>query len=242
MEYPVLTGFFQYANARLADGWLWLAERASLVPAALPVVVYFDISAVWLALAWLVVVWAVRMLRPTRPWDAALVALSPLVAVHAFTNFDTLAVACATGGAAGAGPPAPAAGRAADRGRRRRSSSTRCCCCCRSWWSPLRRRELGVAGRTVGAAVLTWVALNAPIALAYPAGWSEFFRLNRTRPADPDSLYYVLSYFSGWDGFDGPAGRRAGSRGAEPGQRGPVRAVLRRGAACSACGPRVHRG
>ena len=61
-------------------------------------VVYFDISAVWLALAWLVVVWAVRTLRPARPWDAALVALSPLVAVHAFTNFDTLAVACATGG------------------------------------------------------------------------------------------------------------------------------------------------
>ncbi len=59
---------------------------------------YFNISAVWLALAWLVVVWAVRVLRPARPWDAALVALSPLVAVHAFTNFDTLAVACATGG------------------------------------------------------------------------------------------------------------------------------------------------
>ena len=48
-------------------------------------------------MAWLVVVWAVLMLRPERPWDAALVALSPLVAVHAFTNFDTLTVALATG-------------------------------------------------------------------------------------------------------------------------------------------------
>ena len=67
-------------------------------------VVYFDISALWLALAWLVVVWAVRALRRTRPWDAALVALSPLVLVHAFTNFDTLAVACATGGTARAAP------------------------------------------------------------------------------------------------------------------------------------------
>ena len=53
----------------------------------------------------------------------------------------------------------------------------------------------------IGAAVLTWAALNAPIALAYPAGWWEFFRLNRNRPADPDSLYYVVSYFSGWDGL-----------------------------------------
>jgi uncharacterized membrane protein len=35
-------------------------------------------------------------------------------------------------------------------------------------------------------------------------GWSEFFRLNQTRPADPDSLYFVTSYFTGWAGFDGP--------------------------------------
>jgi uncharacterized membrane protein len=203
MEYPVLTGFFQYANARLADGWLWVAARASLVPAALPVVVYFDITAVWLALAWLVVVWAVRTLRPARPWDAALVALSPLVAVHAFTNFDTLAVACATGGLLALARRHPLlAGLLIGVGGAFK-------------FYPLllllpvlvvaaRRRELGVAGRVIGAAVLTWAALNAPIALAYPAGWSEFFRLNRNRPADPDSLYYVLSYFSGWDGFDGP--------------------------------------
>ena len=38
--------------------------------------------------------------------------------------------------------------------------------------------------------------MNVPVALAYPAGWWEFFRLNQTRPADPDSLYYVVSYFT----------------------------------------------
>ncbi|OLT17658.1 hypothetical protein BJF78_12795 [Pseudonocardia sp. CNS-139] len=98
MEYPVLTGFFQYADARLADAWLWLADRLPGWPTALPVVVYFDISAAWLAMAWLVAVWGVRRLRPHRPWDAVLVAVSPLVAVHVFTNFDSLAVACATAG------------------------------------------------------------------------------------------------------------------------------------------------
>jgi len=51
--------------------------------------------------------------------------------------------------------------------------------------------------------VLTWVAVNLPVALAWPVGWSEFFRLNQTRPADPDSLYFVVSYFTGWPGFDG---------------------------------------
>ena len=57
---------------------------------------YFDISAFWLALAWLGTIWALVRLRPGRPWDAAIAATSPLVAVHAFTNFDTLAVAGAT--------------------------------------------------------------------------------------------------------------------------------------------------
>ena len=97
MEYPVLTGMFQWANARLTDQWLRTAAVLPL-PTALPVVVYVDHVAVWLALAWLIVVWAVVRLRPSRPWDAALVALSPLVAVHAFTNYDTLAVAAATTG------------------------------------------------------------------------------------------------------------------------------------------------
>jgi uncharacterized membrane protein len=208
MEYPVLTGFFQYANARLANGWLWLADRTSLVPAALPVVVYFNISAVWLALAWLAAVWAVRMLRPTRPWDAVLVALSPLIAVHAFTNFDTLAVACATGGVLALARRHPMlAGLLIGVGGAFKLYPL-------LLLLPIivvagRRRDVGVAGRAVGAATLTWGALNAPIALVWTTGWGEFFRLNQSRPADPDSLYYVISYFSGWDGFDGrlPAGQ-----------------------------------
>jgi uncharacterized membrane protein len=202
MEYPVLTGFFQYANARLADAWLWLADRATVVPAALPVVVYFDLSAVWLALAWLVVVWAVRSLRPHRPWDAALVALSPLVAVHAFTNFDTLAVACATGGLLALARRHPLLGGLLI-GVGGAFKFYPLLLLLPVLVVAVRRRDLGVAGRTIGAALLTWAALNAPIAWAYPSGWWEFFRLNNSRPADPDSLYYVVSYFSGWDGFDG---------------------------------------
>lgn len=203
MEYPVLTGFFQYGNARLADGWLWLADRVPMLLSGLPVVVYFDISAFWLALAWLAVVWAVRMLRPTRPWDAALVALSPLVVVHAFTNFDTLAAAFA------------AAGMLALARRRPLLAGVLLGLGGAFKFYPLllllpvvlvglRRRDPGPAVRAAVAAVLTWVLVNAPVALAFPTGWWEFFRLNRTRPADPDSLYFVVSYFTGWAGFDGP--------------------------------------
>jgi uncharacterized membrane protein len=66
-----------------------------------------------------------------------------------------------------------------------------------------RRRDPGPALRTTFATLLTWAAVNAPVAWAYPAGWGEFFRLNTARPADPDSLWYVVSYFTGWPGFDG---------------------------------------
>ena len=201
MEYPVLTGFFQYLNARLTDAYGWLTTRLPL-PAGLPVVVYFDITAVFLAMAWIVVVRCVHGLRRVRPWDTALVALSPLVVVHVFTNFDALAVACATGGVL-----------ALARGR--------------PWLAGvvlgvggafkfyplllllpilvlgLRRRQLGVAVPAIVGAVLTWAAVNLPVALAWPVGWWEFFRLNQTRPADPDSLYFVVSYFTGWPGFDG---------------------------------------
>jgi uncharacterized membrane protein len=202
MEYPVLTGYFQYVNARLADAWVWAAGVVPLLPTALPVVVYFDISAAWLALAWLVAVWAVRAMRPNRPWDAALVALSPLVAVHVFTNFDALAVACATAGMLALARRRPLlAGVLLGIGGAFKLYPL-------MLLLPvllvgLRRRRIGTALGTIGAAVGTFVLANVPVLVLYPTGWGEFFRLNRTRPADPDSLYFVIQYFTGWPGFDG---------------------------------------
>jgi uncharacterized membrane protein len=202
MEYPVVTGFFQYANARLADGWLWLADKLPWLPSGLPVVVYFDISAAWLALAWLVVVWAVRMLRPNRPWDAALVALSPLVAVHVFTNFDALAVACATAGMLALARRRPVLAGAL-LGLGGASKLYPLMLLLPVLLVGIRRRDLRTPALTIAAAVGAWAAVNLPVALAYPSGWGEFFRLNQTRVADPDSLYYVVQYFTGWGGLDG---------------------------------------
>jgi uncharacterized membrane protein len=202
MEYPVLTGFFQYANARLAEGWLAFGAALPWWPTGLPVVVYFDLSAVWLALAWLVAVWAVCRLRPTRPFDAALVACSPLALVHVFTNFDALAVGLAT------------AALLAFARRRGVLAGVLLGLAAAAKVYPLlfllpmvlvglRRRDPAPAVTTTLATLLTWAAVNVPVALAYPAGWGEFFRLNTERPADPDSLWYVVSYFTGWPGFDG---------------------------------------
>src|SRR5206468_6631605 len=60
------------------------------------------------------------------------------------------------------------------------------------------------AGVAVAAAAVTWLVVNLPIAVLFPDGWREFFRLNTERHADLDSIYNVITSFTGWKGFDGP--------------------------------------
>ena len=67
-------------------------------------------------------------------------------------------------------------------------------------WRAGKMREWGQA---TCAAVAAWLVVNLPIALLYPSGWYEFFRLNSARGADPDSIYNVITSFTGWGGFDG---------------------------------------
>ncbi|MGH3826542.1 MAG: hypothetical protein ACRDQX_05115, partial [Pseudonocardiaceae bacterium] len=96
-QYPVLTGMYQWAAATLAQSWVTVANSGWL-PSSAPAIVFFDVSAVGLTSVWLVTVWALVGLSRRRPWDAALAAVSPLVVVHAFTNFDVLGTALATAG------------------------------------------------------------------------------------------------------------------------------------------------
>jgi uncharacterized membrane protein len=201
MEYPVITGLFQWVNAQTAQAW----AAAEWLPSALPVIVHFDVTAWWLALAWLVTVWALVLLCRGRPWDAALAALSPLVLVHAFTNFDALATAATTAGLLAWARRRPVlagvllgVGGAAKLYPLFLLGPLLVLC--------LRAGRLRDGLRATAAAVLTWAAVNAPIALLFPTGWEEFFRLNRDRPADPDSIYNVVATFTGWPGFDGALG------------------------------------
>ncbi|WP_405498749.1 glycosyltransferase family 87 protein [Nocardia sp. NBC_00511] len=213
MEYPVLSGVYQYASMGIAKAW-----KMSALPghSALEVVIYFNVVAIGLALAWLVTVWATALLAGRRVWDAALVALSPLVLVHAFTNFDALATAFAAGGLLAWARKRPVlAGVLLGLGGAAKLYPLLLLgpiviLCLRAQrvdddddadWGGL--RPLRAAGAAVGAAAASWVAVNAPIAILYPHGWWEFFRLNTQRHADPDSIYNVITSFTGWKGFDG---------------------------------------
>jgi len=190
LEYPVLTG-----------GVMWVtAEFTSLIKSGTPdarAVRYYDVNAVLLGLAGLVMLVAtMRLAGRRRPWDAALVAASPVLALHATINWDLIAVALAmvalyawarnrpgwSGVLLGLAVAAklypvflllPIALLCA-RSRR---------------WLPLLL--------TTFTAGLTWLAVNAPVMLAAPDGWKEFYTFNADRGADFGSFWYVLDQ-EGW--------------------------------------------
>ena len=163
---------------------------------------FFNIAAFGLALAWLATVWATsRLAGSRRVWDAALVAASPLVIFHIFTNFDALATAFAIGALLAWARRRPVlAGALIGLGVAAKLYPL-------LLLAPLvmlglRTGRMREVGRTTVAAVVTWLVVNLPIMVLFPRGWSEFFRLNTRRGDDMDSLYNVVKSFTDWRGFD----------------------------------------
>ncbi|MCV7445712.1 DUF2029 domain-containing protein [Mycobacterium paraense] len=200
MEYPVLTGVYQYVSMAVAKTYTALSKVAPL-PVVAEVVMFFNIAAFGLALAWLGTVWATAGLSGRRIWDAALVAASPLLIFQIFTNFDALATAFAMGGLLAWARRKPVlAGVLIGLGAAAKLYPL-------LFLGPmlvlgLRTGRLGAFARTAGTAAATWVVVNLPVMVLFPRGWSEFFRLNTRRGDDMDSVYNVVKSFTGWRGFD----------------------------------------
>lgn len=200
MEYPVLTGVYQYVSMALAKTYT-AATKATALPVVAEVVMFFNISAFGLALAWLATVWATSALAGRRIWDAALVAASPILIFQIFTNFDALATAFAVGGMLAWARRKPyLAGALIGLGVAAKLYPL-------LLLLPvvllgLRTGRLTGAAKAALATFVTWLVVNLPIMLLFPRGWSEFFRLNTRRGDDMDSLYNVVKSFTGWGGFD----------------------------------------
>jgi len=201
MEYPVLTGIYQYMSMSMAKTYTALTKLVS-VPITAEVVMFFNFAAFGLALAWLTTVWAsARLAGSRRIWDAALVAGSPILIFNVFTNFDALATAFATGALLAWARRKPwLAGALIGLGVAAKLYPL-------LLLVPmailgLRTGRLREVGKTAIGTVLTWLLVNLPVMVLYPRGWSEFFRLNARRGDDMDSLYNVVKSFTGWGGFD----------------------------------------
>jgi uncharacterized membrane protein len=201
MEYPVLTGMLQYAVAIVTKDYVKATQDPASLTDEPDVVIYFTLMAIVLAVAWLIAVGCTIPLT-ARPRDAVLMALSPLIAIHAFTNFDTLAVAFASAGMYAWARKRPGwAGILLGLGAAAKLyplfilGPLLVLC--------LRTGKMRPWYRAAAGGAVAWLAVNLPIAVLYPHGWWEFFRLNSSRPADHDSIYNAISVFTGWAGFDG---------------------------------------
>lgn len=191
VEYPVLTGGFMQVAALLARGYDRLAEALGVLPAGVPVQTYTVVTALLLSMCALLVVRGVVALAGRRPWDAAMVGLSPLLLVHAFTNWDLLAVALATLGMwAWARRHPVVAGLLLGLGTAAKLYpllvlGVLFVLC-------LRAGRLGPWLRATLAAAVAWLAVNLPVAVLAPENWARFFSLSDSRPANPESIWAML--------------------------------------------------
>jgi uncharacterized membrane protein len=203
VEYPVLTGGFMAAAAGIARAYDGAVRAVGLLPDVPPVQSYYVVTCLLLSLCALLVTRAVLGLSGRRPWDAAMVGLSPLLFVHAFTNWDLFAVVLATLGLWAWARRRPVlAGVLIGLGVAAKLYPVFLLAAL--FLLCLRAGRLGTWFRTAAAAVAAWVAVNAPIAVLAPENWSRFFRLNSSRPADPDSIWNLLLDASDHRILDGP--------------------------------------
>lgn len=203
MEYPVLAGLFQWINATITRFTYPLLDQIAPGHTLPEAGLYFIITALALTTFWLLAVIMVRELTGNRVWDTVLMAASPLVAVHAFTNFDTPSIALTV-----------AAMLAVKKGKLWRAGVWIGLGCAFKLWPifllgaylalAVRYRRLGAWLKLLASACIAWLVVNVPLIILAPAGWAEFFRLNQRRGWEGTTVYAVVSRVTGWQGFDAP--------------------------------------
>lgn len=203
MEYPVLAGLFQGLTG-------WLTRLTYPVIEALPFTVaeaawYFCLTAFLLAGLWVITVRIVADLVGNRIWDAVLVAASPLIVVHAFTNWDIPSVTAVAAALLLVKKGRPGwAGVAVGLGTAFKLwplfiLGAYLVLAVRSLqWRPMTRMTITAAA--------SWAVVNVPVLLAYPAAWKEFLRLNSERGWEWTTVWAVVARATGWTGFDSGAG------------------------------------
>jgi uncharacterized membrane protein len=195
VEYPVLTGAFMGAANALARRYdaAFPAGGNHLLPGFPPVQTYFVLTSILLAFCMLAITWTTAATARRRMWDAAMVALAPLLVVHAFTNWDLMAIALAGGALLAWSRQRPVlAGVLLGLGAAAKLYPA-------LFLIPLlalclRTRKLTAFWWTAGAAVVAWAAVNLPVASAYRDSWTVFFGRNADRAADFDSFWYLVSW------------------------------------------------
>nr|WP_240188947.1 glycosyltransferase 87 family protein [Nakamurella flavida] len=199
-----------WAVAQLSSVYVHVTQATGIAPVPLDVAAYFTVGAILLGLIYLGAVAATARISRRRIWDTAIMCASPLLIIHAFTNWDLLAIGLTAGGmlAWARGRPIWAGallglGAAAKLYPLLLLGPLLVLC--------LRAGRMPAFLRAAGAAAVVWAAVNLPVMLLYPQGWYEFVRLNSERPPEYDSWYFIFAEITGsrvWDktpGADSPS-------------------------------------
>lgn len=200
MEYPVLAGLFQQFTSFISRNTYFLADRF------LPEVGwYFYITVLVMAAIWVATARMVAELAGNRVWDTLLVVGSPLLIMHAFTNWDIPSIFFAV-----------AALLAARNGKFAFAGVLIGLGTAFKMWPifalgaylvvALRKRDLVPFGKMLATTVISWVVVNLPVYLHNADAWGEFRRLNTERGWEWTTIYAVISRVTGWTGFDSGEG------------------------------------
>lgn len=179
-EYPVITGLIAGLTAWLVPGHGASSER---------IVGYFDVNATFIAALWIVVVLATVRINRSRPWDAAMVALAPGIVLAGVINWDMWAVAfLAVAMYFFAKERLVLAGIFIGLGTATKLYPVLILGA--AFLLALRSGRLRIFFVTAISAVVSWLAVNVPIAAINPGGWRYFFDFTQDRPAGYGSLWF----------------------------------------------------
>jgi uncharacterized membrane protein len=207
MEYPVGISYWAWGTAwvtHVLDGSPSIAARQQQPVDNLwgdagvqrELTLFTLVNAVGFALLALLATWFLSRADERRPWDAAIFAVSPALALTGLVNWDLLAVAMVAGAlwAWSRGRPLVAGvliglGTATKLYPLFLLGGILVICLRQRRWAP-------VAWASGGAAV-AWLVANAPAYLTGATQWKVFWTFNADRPADLGSLWQVVDQASG---------------------------------------------
>jgi uncharacterized membrane protein len=203
MEYPVVISYYAWGAAwvthwlngspdispRYAQG---VGELASDPQVSKEIRYFVIVNAVGFAVAALLAAWFLTGVNPRRPWDAALFALSPALALSSLVNWDMLAVVLVAGALWAWARDRPVLtgvligiGTATKLFPLFLLGGILVIC--------LRDRRARDFALTVGSAVVAWVLVNLPAYLTGREQWRVFWQFNADRGADLGSLWLVVA-------------------------------------------------
>lgn len=190
LDSPVLVGLFMEVTARITSviNRIW--------PAADEAVTFFDVTVVLLFLALITIVVATVKTVSNRPWDAAMIALAPMMVLAATISWDLLAIAFVSLAFWAHG--------------KNRTITTGIflglALCSANYPIALvivfivlatRTKDWNRTANLIGVAAITWFAINLPIAMTHYNQWVVIYRHVIDSGAELGSAWYALTQIGG---------------------------------------------